>query len=81
MAKNGEYYATPCIQRYVMLFQSGPGATAFFRSGANWAVDIALEGGSLAVPELGVAIPIAEISAGVEAIAGDDTEDRDGIVQ
>lgn len=64
--KNWEYRDTPSIQRYVMLEQSRPAATVFSREGDDW-VGHALPGDvDLALPEIGITLPMAELYEGVE---------------
>ena len=62
--KNAEYRATPSIHRYVVLQQSHIGALVFTRHGDHWADEV-LTGDSaiLAMPEIGVEVPLAELYA------------------
>jgi len=66
VTKNAEYAATPSIQRYVMLEQVRVGATVFARDGANWVGTVLLDDAVLAMPEIGVELPLIELYAGVE---------------
>jgi Uma2 family endonuclease len=66
VTKNGEYAATPSIQRYVMLEQVRIGATVFARDGANWVGSVLLDDAILAMPEIGVELPLRDLYAGVE---------------
>jgi Uma2 family endonuclease len=66
VTKNAEYAATPSIQRYVMLEQARIGATVFVRSGANWVGTVLLDDAILAMPEIGVELPLRDLYAGVE---------------
>jgi Uma2 family endonuclease len=66
LIKNGEYAATPSIQRYVMLEQVRIGATVFARDGAKWVGTVLLEDAILAMPEIGVELPLRDLYAGVE---------------
>jgi hypothetical protein len=66
VTKNAEYAATPSIQRYVMLEQVRIGATVFAREGANWVGTILLDDAMLAMPEIGVELPLRDLYAGVE---------------
>jgi Uma2 family endonuclease len=66
VAKNAEYRACASIRRYVVLEQAEPGALAFVRKGEEWAAETCSgEGATLALPELGIGIPLAEIYEGV----------------
>jgi Uma2 family endonuclease len=61
-----EYRAAESIQRYVILEQTGIGAAVFARHGAGWIATALTEGDTLAMPELGIAVPLAEFYAGLE---------------
>ena len=62
VVKNSEYRATPSIQRYVVLQQTHAGATVFTRRGEDWLTEIVSgEGAMLSMPEIGIAIPLAEL--------------------
>ena len=61
-----EYQATPSIQHYVMLEQTRVAATVVSRRGDDWLIRVPLDGDVLAMPEIGVEIPLAELYAGVE---------------
>ncbi len=63
--KNGEYRDTPSIQRYVMLAQDRIGASVFERAGADWVGHVLGAGEVLAMPEIGVELPLAELYEGV----------------
>lgn len=66
VAKNSEYHATASIQRYVVLDQNRPWATAFARDGERWlgqlieGIDAAIE-----LPEIGIALALADLYEGV----------------
>ena len=66
VTKNAENAATPSIQRYVMLEQVRIGATVFARQGANWVGTVRLDDAMLAMPEIGVELPLRDLYAGVE---------------
>jgi Uma2 family endonuclease len=66
VTKNAEYAATPSIQRYVMLEQVRIGATVFARDGANWVGTVLLDDAILAMPEIGVELPLRDLYAGIE---------------
>jgi len=64
--KNREYRATPSIQRYIILEQSRAAATVYARAGADWVADVLIAEGDLAMPEVGISIPLSEIYEGVD---------------
>ena len=64
--KNQEYRDTPSIQRYVILEQDRQAATVFSRDHGDWAGHLLAGDTALAMPEIGVSIPLAELYAGVE---------------
>ena len=63
--KAREYQATPSVQRYVMLEQDGVGATVYARSGETWTHEILVADSILALPEIGVSLPLAELYEGI----------------
>ena len=65
IAKAREYQATPSVQRYVMLEQDAVGATVYARSGDAWTHEILVANSILALPEIGVSLPLAELYEGV----------------
>ena len=65
IAKAREYQATPSVQRYVMLEQDAVGATVYARSGDAWTHEILVADSILALPEIGVELPLAELYAGI----------------
>jgi Uma2 family endonuclease len=60
-----EYQATPSIQRYVILEQDSIAATVFTRLNAAWDARALTAGETLAMPEIDVALPLADIYADV----------------
>ena len=57
-----EYHAVRAIQRYVVVMQDGIGLNLFRRgAGPHWCADPLIEGDVLALPEIGIEIPISEI--------------------
>ncbi len=62
---------TPSIRRYVMLEQARRAATAFARAGDDWAGHVVTGDAVLAMAEIGVELPLAEVYAGI-AFATDD---------
>jgi len=58
-----EYQAAPSIRRYVILEQDSIAAMVFTRHGVNWDAGALTAGESLAMPEIDVALPLADIYA------------------
>jgi len=73
IVKAREYQATPSVQRYVMLEQDAVSATIYARSGETWTHEILVADSILALPEIGVSLPLAELYEGIVFEA-----DRDG---
>jgi Uma2 family endonuclease len=65
IVKAREYQATPSVQRYVMLEQDAVGATVYARSGNAWTHEILVADSILALPEIAVSLPLAELYEGV----------------
>jgi len=62
--KNREYRATPSIQRYVVLQQTHKVAIVFARRRDGWLSEIVSgDDASLDLPEIGIAVPLAEVYA------------------
>jgi Uma2 family endonuclease len=76
IVKAREYQATPSVQRYVMLEQDSIGATVYARSRDTWTHDILIADSVLALPEIEVELPLAELYEGLafEAQNGPDQE-------
>lgn len=75
VVKNAEYRATPPIRRYVVLQQTEPAAIVFSHRGGEWATDLLVGlDALLALPEIGIEIPLAEIYDGI-AFASPDPEE------
>jgi len=66
ITKNNEYRLTPSIQRYVMLEQTHMAATVFARAGDDWVGHVMTGDVSLAMPEIGIEVPLAALYDGVE---------------
>lgn len=66
IVKNQEYRDTPSIQRYVMLEQDRQAATIFARVGDDWVGHVVSGNVVLAMPEIGIEVPLAELYEGVE---------------
>ena len=65
IVKAREYQVTPSVQRYVMLEQDGVSATVYARSGETWTHEILVADSILALPEIGVSLPLAELYEGL----------------
>ena len=78
--KNREYRATPSVRRYVMLEQDRVMATVFHREGDDWVGHVHYEGALLALPEIGLEVPLAELYADVDLATppGDDADQAPG---
>ncbi len=64
--KNREYRATPSVRRYVLLEQDRIAATVFTREGGDWIGRLFGEGDALAMPEIGITLPLAELYADLD---------------
>ena len=64
--KNREYEATPSVQRYVMLAQDRIAATVFARESGDWVGRLLAEDAMLDMPEIGIAVPLAELYADLD---------------
>jgi Uma2 family endonuclease len=58
-----EYQATTSIRRYVILEQDSVAATVFSRRGDEWTARPLTAGDVLRMPEIGIALPLADIYA------------------
>ena len=65
IAKNRDYAATASVQRYVMLEQDRVAATVFARAGDDWVGHVLLEDATLAMPEIGIEVPLVELYEGL----------------
>jgi Uma2 family endonuclease len=59
--KNEEYEALPSVQRYVVLQQDRIGGMMFERVNGDWIGHILRADAVLAMPEIGIELPIAEL--------------------
>lgn len=64
--KLAEYQSIPSVQRYTMLEQDQAFATVIERRGEDWTLRILLADAMLAMPEIGIEVPFAELYADVE---------------
>ena len=74
IVKAREYQATPSVQRYVMLEQDGVSATVYARSGETWTHEILVANSILALPEIEVEFPLAELYEGIVFEAQDQSD-------
>jgi Uma2 family endonuclease len=65
IVKAREYQATPSVQRYVMLEQDSVGATVYARLRDSWTHEILIADSVLALPEIGIELPLAELYEGL----------------
>ncbi len=66
IAKNHEYRATASIQRYVLLEQAEMAATVFTRTADDWVGRVVSGDVVLAMPEIGIELPLSALYDGVE---------------
>jgi Uma2 family endonuclease len=66
VTKNAEYRATASVQRYVMLEQDSQAATVFAREGDRWVGSLLTGDAMLAMPEIGIEVPLAELYDGLD---------------
>jgi Uma2 family endonuclease len=74
--KAREYEATPSVHRYVMLEQDAPHAVVYRRDGDRWTHDILLADAALALLEIDVTFPLAEL---YERLAFEAPEDGESV--
>jgi Uma2 family endonuclease len=65
IVKAREYQVTPSLQRYIMLEQDRIGATVYARIGEGWTHEILVADSTLALPEIGIALRLAELYEGL----------------
>ncbi len=63
--KLAEYQALPSLRRYVMLEQNRVFATVITRSATDWDLFLAGSEGMLAMPKIGIEVPVAEFYEGL----------------
>ena len=61
-----EYREIPTVQRYVILEQDRIAATVHVRAGEGWVAHVLFARDTLDLPEIGAAVPLAELYARVE---------------
>ena len=70
--KNLEYRRTPSIRRYVILEQTSQAATVYARDGADWKAETPMGEADLALPEIGLTVPLSELYRDVAFPTGHD---------
>lgn len=64
--KLAEYHTVPSIRRYVLVEQDGIALTVHARTASEaWTTTALVDGDTLALPEIGVEIPVAALYDGV----------------
>jgi Uma2 family endonuclease len=61
-----EYQATASIQRYIIVEQRGVGALVLARDGDRWVATAATAEDTLAMPEIGIDVPLSEFYFGLD---------------
>jgi len=74
--KAREYLAAESIQRYIILEQDSIAATVLERQGGVWQTRIATGDDLLALPEIGISVPLADCYEGVEIAPAPDDDGR-----
>ena len=65
--KNAEYHATPSFQRHIILSQESISANVYERTGDHWIGTLVADPAAvLALPEIGVELPLAALYDGLE---------------
>jgi Uma2 family endonuclease len=72
--KAREYQATPSVRRYVMLEQDAIAAVVYVKTGEAWTHEIRVADSVLALPEIGVDLPLAELYDGLSVEPPGDLE-------
>ena len=67
--KMHEYWETPSIQRYVLIEQDAVSAMAFKRGEESWHGRVLWTGSVLALPEIGIELPLDELYEGLDPAA------------
>lgn len=61
-----EYRHIPSLVRYVMIEQAAPLATVVTRAGGIWGIEVVRAGEVLALPEIGIELPLDELYLGLD---------------
>jgi Uma2 family endonuclease len=73
--KTREYQAIPSVHRYVILEQDRIAATVFTRADSDWIIRILLNDTVLAMPEISIELPLAELYEGIELAPSEEVEE------
>ena len=73
--KLAEYQAISSVRRYVMLEQYQALATVIERKGEDWTLRLLRSDAVLAMPEIGIEVPLAELYADVAFVSDPDAVD------
>ena len=77
VVKNAAYRASLSVMRYVVLEQTHAGALVFTRKADDWIAEtVSGEEAVLAMPEIGIAIPLAELYQDLTLATVSVTEDQ-----
>ena len=71
LEKNREYRQVESVQRYVILEQDRVAATVHVRAGENWITQLLFSGDTLALPDVGLSLPLAELYETVDLTGPD----------
>ena len=72
--KMHEYWETPSIRRYALIEQDAVSAMSFARGDGSWSGRVLWPGSVLALPEIGVELPLDELYEGLDPAALRDPE-------
>ena len=67
--KMREYWDAPSIRRYVLVEQEAIGATAYVRDAGRWSGRVLWPSDTLALPEIGIELPLEDLYDGLDAAA------------
>jgi Uma2 family endonuclease len=73
--KMHEYWGTPSIKRYVLIEQDAISAMSFVRGERSWSGPVLWPGDMLALPEIGIELPLDELYEGIDPAALRDPPD------
>lgn len=80
IVKTREYQAATSVRRYVILEQDRIAATVFARAADDWVGHVLADDAILAMPEIDVEVPLAELYEGLVFEAANDAEDAPSTV-
>ncbi len=67
--KMREYWDAPSIRRYVLIEQEAISATAYVRDEGRWSGRVLWPGDMLALPEIGIEVPLEDLYEGLDSAA------------